>query len=1001
MKLLQEALQVYREWLEGRHGTDREALLSRFSSLREYLEPLLEEEEEPGDAEAAHLGDFEVLGELGRGGMGVVYEARQISLDRKVALKVLSMGPASSQAGLVRFKREARIAAGLDHPGLVKILAFGNEGDTYFLAMELVEGAPLDKILEEVSSRGRPGPSGGELGRIVARIAGLEYRDSPAWRGGYVECVLRLLRQVAEALGHAHAAGVVHRDVKPSNILVRPDGRAVLTDFGLARKGGDPTMTMAGDFLGTPYYVSPEQAKGGSVDGRSDVFSLGAVLYEVLTFRKPFQGKSTHQVLGMILSRDPPDPHRIDPALHPDLSAIVLKALEKDPAGRYASAKDLAADIEAFLEYRPVSARRPSPARKAAKWARREPWKASFAAVLLLGIPVLSYMGLYLHRKHGEIARAEALARKDRAEDLLGRAFLLRQEDPGRASRLAARALDLDPGNREARALAKFFDVEGKKKGSPFPPGGATSMDLFLHAVELGNRAFLSRDRKAYEKAIDELRRAVFLSPRPRALYFYTMAMLSFRAQVRKEGVPPFAQAARDAVRGLALFWPERRTSRFFQAVGLASYAPEEALVLLDRLEKEGYPKDHEFFVVKARCLFNAGEKKEALALFEEDLALNGSNPGVATAAYNHMGYLLSSMGDKDGAARYYRKAVDLSPSFAQGWSNLGFVLWEKGNMGEARKCLLRSLKEDQGYIPPILTLVDILRRERNFTGAVALLRKGLERAPENYSIVRNLAWFLRKMGKAKEAEEEYRRLAGLYPDRGGGYNGLGLLHGRDPVVALYWFRRAVEAEPGDPKYRLNLGTALARLGRFEEALPQIREAVTRSPGHKVGHMNLVRVYKDLKRPLDARKEILRWLGRRPSSAWDWFTLAELHAAGLLEGQGRGLEEWTRAAERAVALTGRRDPEALLFLARARKAGGDGIEAWKLLEEARRLLGRPGLSPSKKKRVEAGLRKLERAWKKEKEDGGGGHGPGSGRKVGPGGRVQQGAGVRRGQGPGR
>ncbi|HHI67808.1 MAG TPA: serine/threonine protein kinase, partial [Planctomycetes bacterium] len=444
MKLLQEALEVFGRWKEEGGEESAADLLDRYPHLREYLEPLLEDEEEAEEA-PGRMGDFEILGELGRGGMGVVYEARQISLDRKVALKVLSLGPASNPASLARFRREARMAASLDHPGLVKILSFGNEGGTFFLAMELIEGASLAEILEEASRKGLSPLDGKTVGEIVASLCGVEPVEAPPWKGGYVECVLELVRQVAEALDHAHRAGIVHRDVKPSNILVRPDGKAVLTDFGLARERGNPTMTMTGDFVGTPYYVSPEQAKGGEVDGRTDVFSLGATLYELLTLKKPFAGESTHQVLGRILGKEPPDPHKINPGLHPDLSAVVLKALEKDPSRRYPAAGAFAADIQAFLEYRPVSARRPTLASKAKKWVKREPWKASLALLLVLAVPSLGGMGIYLLRKQGEIRLAQEAAKREKLEDLLGIAFLVMEEDPNRAGRLLAEARALDP----------------------------------------------------------------------------------------------------------------------------------------------------------------------------------------------------------------------------------------------------------------------------------------------------------------------------------------------------------------------------------------------------------------------------------------------------------------------------------------------------------------------------------------------------------------------------
>ncbi len=996
MKLLQEALEVFARWKEAGGKESPADLLERHPRLREYLEPLLEEEE--AEETPGCLGDFEILGELGRGGMGVVYEARQISLDRKVALKVLSLGPASSPATLARFRREARVAASLDHPGLVKILSFGNEGDTFFLAMELIEGASLSEILAEASRKEVSPLDGKAVGRIVASLCGVPGGEAPAWKGGYVECVLELVRQVARALDYAHEAGIVHRDVKPSNIIVRPDGRAVLTDFGLARERGDPTMTMTGDFVGTPHYVSPEQARGGGVDGRSDVFSLGAALYELLTFEKPFDGDSTHQVLGRILARDPADPHRINPDLHPDLSAVVLKALEKDPSRRYRTAGAFAADLKAFLEYRPVSARRPGPAVKTLKWAKREPWKASLALLLALALPSLGGMGIYLLRKQGEIRFAREAVKKKRVDDLLGMTFLVREEDPARADRFLARALELDPENREVRLAARLFRGKGDSGGegeAPLPGGKASSLDFFLQSLRAGNRANRTLAGTDYGRAIQSVERAILISTRPRALYFYQLAALAFQG-AQAERVPgAVGRAAREAALGLETFWPQRPASRFFLATALFPVDPARALEILDDLSFRG-EEDHSFFRLRAACLVRLGRAEEALKCFREDLSRNGGDSRTAGGILNHMGFFFSRKGDRPEAVSLYRKAVEKDPECAEAWNNLGLNLVQEGKWEEAERCLKKACALRPEYLSPAMNLGLLFKKRRRYREATFWLRKALELDVENYEVRVGLAWTLGKLGKRKEAEKHYRFLLRLEPARGDAFDGMGLLRRKDPAEALYWFRSAVEREPGRGRFRLNLGTTLAILGRFREALPHLEKAAALEPGRRISHKNLVRVYKDLKNPAGARREIRRWLVREPESLWDWFTLAELHAEGALLDAGAPEGEDIRATEKAVALTKGNDPEALLFLAEILRRRGDGKGAWKLLEKSRRLLGSAGLSPSKRKRTLERLGRLEASLK-----GGPSHGPGPGRKGRPGGRGEQGAGVRRGAGPGK
>ena len=983
MKLLQEALEVFSRWKEEGGKESPADLLARHPRLREYLEPLLEEEE--AEEAPGRMGDFEILGELGRGGMGVVYEARQVSLDRKVALKVLSLGPGTSPSSLARFRREARVAASLDHPGLVKILSFGNEGDTFFLAMELIEGASLAEILEEASRKGLPPLDGKAVGEIVASLCGVPLEEAPAWKGGYVECVLDLVRQVAEALDHAHKAGIVHRDVKPSNIIIRPDGRAVLTDFGLARERGNPTMTMTGDFVGTPYYVSPEQTRGGEVDGRTDVFSLGTTLYELLTLKKPFTGDSTHQVLGRILNKEPSDPHRINPSLHPDLSAVVLKALEKDPSRRYRTAGAFADDIKAFLEYRPVSARRPTIATKTLKWVRREPLKASLALILAVAVFSLGGMGLYLLGKQGEIRLAQEAAKKEKLEDLLGIAFLVMEENPARAKGLLTKAAALDPGNREVRLAFNLLQggkgKEGKTKveNASFKKGKASSLDYFLEGVKAGQRAQLTLAGSDFARAIEATERAVLLSPRPRALFFYHLASLAFKAG-EAERVPELAaRAARKAALALESFWSRRLYARFFLATALAVVDPARALEVLAPQGKIEEWRDHTFFRLEAFCHLRLGRIDQALAAYREDLDRNGKDPKTAAAIYQHMGFLFSRKGDKDKAVEFYRKTISVNPDLAFPWNNLGLQLYGMGRWDEAERCLKKAAELRPEYISPWMNLGTLYKRRGFYEEAITFFRKALAMDPRNYEIRRNLAWTQRKRGKMKEAEENYRLLIRLGPNRAEAYNGMGLLHGREPAEALYWFRAAVERDPGNGRFNLNLGTVLARMGRFSEALPYFEKAVSLDPGYRISHKNLVRIYRDLKRLPDARNEILRWLEEDPNSLWDWFTLAEMHAGGGFEGAGVPENEGIRAAEKAASLTKKTDPEALLFLAEILLRRGKRDEAWKLLEKSRRLLGTARMTPSKRKRVKARLGRLEASWK-----GGPGHGTGPGGKESPG-----------------
>jgi tRNA A-37 threonylcarbamoyl transferase component Bud32 len=316
------------------------------------------------------LGDFRLLERLGEGGMGVVWLAEQVSLRRRVALKVLRGEIARSGAAQERLEREARAVGQLSHPGIARVYAVGDAkgGSVRFIAMELIGGRGLDEILTDARRDRTPVPP--------TRVA--------AWGS-----------QIARALHAAHEHRIVHRDVKPSNIRIEPPatgaptdpGRAVLLDFGLARDLASDQRTLTETFVGTPHYAAPEQVGrgGGAIDPRTDVYALGTVLYEALTGTPPTAGDTLEQVLVSILTDEPDPPHRKSPGTPRDLSIVVMKALAKDPTKRYASAAALADDL--VLELRPISARAPGLMERASRWARRNrAAAAALAAFLTAGV---------------------------------------------------------------------------------------------------------------------------------------------------------------------------------------------------------------------------------------------------------------------------------------------------------------------------------------------------------------------------------------------------------------------------------------------------------------------------------------------------------------------------------------------------------------------------------------------------------------------------------------
>jgi tRNA A-37 threonylcarbamoyl transferase component Bud32 len=352
-------LEQYLAGLEAGKKPDRAQLLAEHPHLAEPLGQALAGIEfihqvtQQNAATPSRLGDFRIIREVGRGGMGVVYEAEQISLNRRVALKVLRFGAVADEVAMGRFQREAETVARMHHTNIVPIFAVGSEEGVRYYAMQFIEGRDLSVRIREA----RDGES----------------EISPGQLAGWG-------LQAAEALAHAHQRGVIHRDIKPSNLILDQDGRIWLTDFGLARRADDATLSVAGALLGTPRYMSPEQARATTnpVDHRTDIYSLGATLYELATRRPIFEAAHPHAVITQILNDEPLAPRRLAPELPRDLDTIILKCLAKDPGRRYASAQALADDLRAFLAGRPISARLPSLPERAARWAKKiaapAPW---------------------------------------------------------------------------------------------------------------------------------------------------------------------------------------------------------------------------------------------------------------------------------------------------------------------------------------------------------------------------------------------------------------------------------------------------------------------------------------------------------------------------------------------------------------------------------------------------------------------------------------------------
>ncbi len=447
------------------------------------------------------LGDFEILREVGRGGMGIVYEARQVSLNRNVALKVLSGVLGLSPQAVQRFRREAEAAARLHHTNIVPIYATGEVDGTHYYAMELIQGPSLDQVIRAACLSKEHRVADAPLKIADNTVETVAYagepiapqHETPAWTSStissgshYFDTVARVMADVSDALEYAHRQGIVHRDIKPANLLVSPDGKLSLNDFGLARVLEEPGMTATGEMLGTPAYMSPEQITAGRtpLDHRTDIYSLGATLYELLTLQRPFTGDRRDQVLAQILHKEPKPLRRINKKVPIDLETICLKAMDKDPDRRYQTAGAMAEDLRRYVNRFAISARRIGSIGQIVKWCRRHP--SAFAAIACTVTGVV-LAGFFANRANE--AEQQRLAEKGQSQRLMA---AVERKHALENALIAATSGDLD------RANAAINEAEAQ---------GASAAQV---KVLRGQVAYFHGD---FKKALVELEEATKIDP--------------------------------------------------------------------------------------------------------------------------------------------------------------------------------------------------------------------------------------------------------------------------------------------------------------------------------------------------------------------------------------------------------------------------------------------------------------------------------------------------------
>jgi serine/threonine protein kinase len=681
--------------------------------------------------------------------MGVVYEAQQVSLGRRVALKVLPFAAALDPRQRQRFQLEAQAAAHLHHPHIVPVFAVGREQGVHFYAMQFIEGRSLAGVVRELrrqaqaradadrssptgaqDAAGGPGPAGKE------RVPGEGLTPAPVSSTrdrAFFRAVARLGLQAAEALEHAHALGVIHRDVKPGNLLIDGRGELYVTDFGLARFLDDPGPTRTGDLMGTLAYMSPEQALGRrEVDHRADIYSLGATLYELLTLHTAFQGRDRQELLRKIAQDEPVRPRRLNPAVPRDLETIILKAMEKERSGRYATAKDLADDLRRFLADEPVRARRPNLLEKAAKWSRRHRSVVATAAVLLpLTMAVAG--GLLLSEQRRTAAANLALREANRAfRDNIRDTFAVADAATMLAmGRFSADAQGVDRPIEPDKYYRLALDYYQKVASLP-----ATDTEMQAIVARAYHRIGFTRmlsgregGEQAFQAAIDRFEALIRIEPRERqhrlnladTLNNWAMMTTIARGPARAEPLYRKAIAIR---KDLALNYPPVEPDELAQLawneVGWANVleqlqrkdeaeATRSSLMafyreLTARLPAPPHPLRRSLAEKHREPGLGAvqnGALRDAELYYRLALTLDPDDPLTC----NNLAWLLvnnpgASPHDPSEALPLARKAVEGRPEAGGFWNTLAVAQYRLGQLQEARDAFDRSMAFNHGGDP-------------------------------------------------------------------------------------------------------------------------------------------------------------------------------------------------------------------------------------------------------------------------------------------------------------